>query len=179
MIGAMGATRAVTATHSRATIFLFGGLEFGPLVRGENGADAEEHAGMRFFELGAGLSGVVDLREDLIGVRLIGGEHGAHLGLLLFEAGAQVHELRAVLLKDVIHALLLVGGKVQLLDQIRIVPPDAGRAEADFTPRAAVRIHAAVSRGAGRRGTAVGLLGDCQGSSECCEQSKRVNGAHD
>ncbi len=118
---------------------------------------------MRFFELSAGLGGVVDLREDLVGVRLIGREHGAHLGLLLFEVGAQVHELGAVLLEDIVHTLLLVRGEGQLLDEIGIVPPDTGRAEANFSPRAAIRVHASLRAGAGRRTATVGLLGDCQG----------------
>ena len=56
-------------------------------------------------------------------------------------------ELEAALLEDVVHALLLVGGNGELLDEVRVLPPHAGRSHAD--PSAWIRI---ATRCCGRRG---------------------------
>ncbi len=117
--------------HAVATVLLFGSLELGPLVGRKDIADAEKHLGVCFFEFGTSLGGLVDLGEDLVRVGLIGGEHRPHQLFLLLEIGPQVDQLEMVLLKDVVHALLLIGCKGEFLNQVRVMPPDAWRADAE------------------------------------------------
>jgi hypothetical protein len=147
--------------HASAVILTFGSLEFGPLVGCEDVANSEEHPGICFFELGAGLSGMVDLREDLVGVGLVCSKEWTHELLLLIEVGVQVHQLRAILLKDIVHSLLLVGGQGKFLDEVSVVPPDTRRPEAEphpTTPGATARFHLAGGAARWKRG-AIGLLG--------------------
>src|SRR5579862_9850818 len=115
------AARSLAKPHARAVILTFRSLEFGPLVGCEDVTNSKEHSGVGLFEFCASLSGVVDLREDLVGVGLVCGQEWTHELLLLIEGGVKVHQLRTILLEDVVHALLLVGGEVKFLDDISVM----------------------------------------------------------
>jgi len=65
----------------------------------------------------------VDLLQNPLRVGRIGGEQRLHDDLLLFQIGLQVDQLDAVLLDDVVHAFLLVGGEVERLDDVGLAPP--------------------------------------------------------
>ena len=99
------------------------GLQLLPLVRSEHLPDSEEHAGIGFFKVSAGLCDGIDLAEDLRLVELVGFEHGAKENLLFLKRGVQVDQPKAMLLEDIVHLLLLVVGEADLLGDARIVPP--------------------------------------------------------
>src|ERR1035437_4389330 len=82
--GTAGATLSAGTTLSIESALAFAACsELGPLVRGEGGADAEEHFGVGFLEIGAGLGDLIDLGHGLRGVERIGAEHRLKQNLLL------------------------------------------------------------------------------------------------
>ena len=67
---------------------------------------------LAFSRSARALRDVVDLAEDLIGVRRIGRQHRLKHHLLLLHVRLQVDELQTALLEDVVHTLLLLGVRV-------------------------------------------------------------------
>jgi hypothetical protein len=151
-------------------------LELGPLVGRKHVANTEEHLGVCFFELSTSLGCVVDLGKNFVRIWRIRGEHRLHEDLLLLNVGSQVDQLKAALLQDVIHTLLLVRSEIQFLNQVRIMPPDPRRPDAEAgthasSPSFTILIHlSGVLAGAHRR-TTIGLLGDQEWPRESCKQN--------
>src|ERR1035437_5510773 len=114
--------------------------ELGPLVRGEGGADAEEHFGVGFLEIGAGLGDLIDLGHGLRGVERIGAEHRLKQNLLLLYVGLEVDELEAALLEDAVHLFGLLGCEGEPLDDHGVLPPHAGGSHAEFAALAAAEV---------------------------------------
>jgi hypothetical protein len=79
-----------------------------PLFGGKHSAQAEEHAGVRFFQFCSRLGHVVNLGQDLALVRLIRRKQGLHRHLLFSHSGAKIHQAGTTLLEDCLHSLLLV-----------------------------------------------------------------------
>ena len=166
-----GAVQSLPVAEHHAAVATLLGLEFGPLVGGKDGADAEEHSGVSLFKLGAGLGGSVDLGEDLVGVGWVGGKHGFELDLLFFDGGLEVDELETALLEDVVHALLLIGCDSQLLNDVWVLPPHSGRTDAKAGVHAIVGSAVLIDHlpgliGGWRWCRGVGLLGDDDRSQE-------------
>ena len=99
------------------------GAEVRPLVGCENAANAEEHFGVCLFEVGAGVCDLVDLGHGLCGVGRIGAEHGFKKNLLLLDVGFEVDELKAALLKDIVHLPGLLRRQCEPLDDHGVLPP--------------------------------------------------------
>jgi len=128
------------AHHAAVTMLLL--LELGPLVRGKDGADAEEHLGVRLLEIGARLGELINLSENLVRVWGVGIEHWVEEKLLTLDVRLQVDELETALLENVVHLLLLVGGDADLLDEHGVLPPEAGRRDAEAAVHTAFTAHA-------------------------------------
>lgn len=107
------------------------GLQLLPLIGRENLTDAEEHARIGLLKISAGLGDSIDLAEDFLLVELVGFEHWAEEDFLLLKRSVQIDQLKAILLKDVIHLLLLVVSDADLLRDIGLVPPAAALAAAE------------------------------------------------
>ena len=100
-------------------------LQLFPLVWREDFAEAEEHPGIGFFEIGARLGDGVDLVEDFVFVQIVGLQKRVQRILFFLQRGIQLLKLRAVLVEDVVHPLLLGVSEVELLRDVGIVPPAA------------------------------------------------------
>ena len=86
---------------------------------------------MCLFQVSAGLSDLVDLSHGFCRVKRIGAEHRLEQDLLLLDVGLEVDELKAALLKDVVHLFRLFGREGKTLDDHGILPPHAGRRDVE------------------------------------------------
>lgn len=116
-------TAASVAHHSGGAMFFAHRFQLLPLLRREGLAKIEQHVRIGLLEVGARLGHGIDLRKDLRFVGLVGFDHGMEQRFLLLEVGIEVDQLEPVLQKDVVHLVLLLIGEVQLLGEMRIVPP--------------------------------------------------------
>ena len=107
-----------------------GAIEGLELLRGHLLADLEEDVDVLLLEVVAGVGDAVDGGEDPGLVTQVGARDGGEVGLFTLEIGVEGGEGGAVGLEDVVHAVLLVGGEVELADGLVVVPPAAAEAEA-------------------------------------------------
>jgi hypothetical protein len=115
-------------------------------------ADLQEHVGVGLFQVGAGLGYPVDLGKEGGLVRFGGPGYLLQLRLGLLETLQARREGWAILLKDGVHAGLLLGTEFDALGKSAVVPPtNAGWAELKPGPGGAVRGGVALSAG-GRSG---------------------------
>ena len=94
-----------------------------PLIGREFGSEREEEASVSLFQFRARLCDLVDLAHDCGLVGLIGFDERLHGNFSFFDICAQVDELFAVLLEDVVHGFPLIVGELELFDDLWIVPP--------------------------------------------------------
>src|ERR1039457_1917046 len=94
------------------------GAQLLPLLLREDAADAQQETGIGFFELGAGLRDLVDLSQDFGLVGRVGGHQWLPGDLFPLRIGVEIDQAQAILLEDVIHLFLLVGGEGELLDHL-------------------------------------------------------------
>ena len=153
------------AAHPVAVpVFPAHGFELLPLFGSEGLADGKEHPCVGLLEIGAGLSNLVDLREDLGFVGLIGGDHRLQEDLLLFQVGIEIDEIEAVLLKDVIHRMFLLVGQAELLRELGVIPPTAEVAVVKGA------LHGGRAEMAGARRRSRGILGGRESSGKEAEK---------
>jgi hypothetical protein len=125
-MGTRAAGAPTSVAHHFAGAMLFPhGLQLLPLIGRERLPNIEEHVRIGLFEVGAGLRDCVNLGKDLRLIGLIGFDHGMEQRFLLFEVGIEVDQLEPVLQEDVVHLVLLLVCEVELLGELRIVPPAA------------------------------------------------------
>lgn len=136
-------------------------------------ANLQEHVGVDFLELGAGLGDAVDLGEEgrFVGLRRCG--ERCHPRLDLLEGLEASRESRSILLKDRVHARLLVGTELEASGEAVVIPPAAGRAELEAgsslcarrgwtslgAGTAVWRLRSAHAHASGRRTAGVATLG--------------------
>lgn len=116
---ALGVVRTHVWPHLRTAI---GGVEFGPLVGGEDGAGAEHEVGLFFLDGGAGVGDPVHLRS---GPGFIEGgttEERLELEALLGEGGMELNELHSGLHGEVVEAFGLIGGEAEAGDELGVLP---------------------------------------------------------
>jgi hypothetical protein len=143
------------------------GMNLLPLLGCKHLAEAEQHAGVGFFEIGAGLGDAVNLLHDLAFVGLIFAHQRLEAQLGFFERGVQIYEGEPVLLKALVHGLALGVGELVLLDDAGLVPPAA---------MIAVRAHGALHGRTVRAETGATVTGSlckaCAGREERRRQSE-------
>ena len=115
--------------HGRSLCF-----ELQPLVVRQLSSNPQKHTGVRLFQFGAGLRHAVDLSEQFVLVRWIGGDQRLHDGFFLLHRREEVDQLEPVGIENVVHLLLLIFGQAQFLDELGIVPPASGGTQAHGSP---------------------------------------------
>jgi hypothetical protein len=132
-------------------------LELGPLIGGEDAAQAEEHPRIRLFEVGAQVGDVRNLREGALLIERAGIQDGLQLDLLFFESGVHLDELETAVEEDLVELLLLVGCDVEVFDNFRLLPPHAMGEDAHALAASAFRASAHLA--AGRKARLAGHSG--------------------
>jgi hypothetical protein len=80
--------------------------QLAPLLRGQHLADGQHHQRVRLLQPAAGARHQVDLRPHLRLVGLVGLDQGLQLRLFPLQLGAQVDQLEALLLEDLLSLIL-------------------------------------------------------------------------
>ena len=173
------------------------------MIGREDGANAEQHFGVPFLQIGAGVGNLVNLRLGFGGVQRIGAEQGLQHHFLLLHVGPEIDELEAALLEDAVHVLDLVGRKREPLHDHGVPPPhslgadvEAALLAAESASHVAAIRHAGAAEVAGavarlllhhsgthhsgaHLGTRRGLTLDGSGRSRgsvCCRRRRRLLG---
>src|ERR1043165_329048 len=92
--------------------------------------DIEQHAGMTFFQLSAGLGDTVDLRQNFVVVWRIGADQRLHDGFFFLYRSEQIDQIQKTCVKHVVHFFLLISRDRKFLREVRVIPPASGRAHA-------------------------------------------------
>lgn len=93
-----------------------------PLVGGQLAANRQQKTGIRFFQLGPGLSDLVDRRQNGRFVRLIGLHQRLHGDFSFLEICVEIDQLNAMVLHDAIHRFALIVRELELRNNSGIIP---------------------------------------------------------